>query len=213
MLLEQKIATSLANPHIASVELMDLTRETERALGEAEATAKAERERAFDPVRSPDAAEAERSVWVAEFRRDRLRSFFSQLRQRLAEVKTAERAARFQADYEAVKAKRDALAEELAELYPSLVAQLCDLFQRAETIDQECLRINSAASTGERRRLLGVELTARGLESFGIDNTAITETVKLPEWAHTDRMAWPPAKTPLGVLMAMSMVPHHDLTP
>ena len=29
--------------------------------------------------------------------------------------------------------------------YPSLVAQLCDLFQRAETVDQEFLRINSAA--------------------------------------------------------------------
>lgn len=81
MLLEQQIASSLAKPHIASVELMDLMRETKRALAAAEATATAERERAFDPVASPDAAEVERSVWAAEFRRDRLRSFFSQLRQ------------------------------------------------------------------------------------------------------------------------------------
>jgi hypothetical protein len=86
------------------------------------------------------------------------------------------------------------------------VAQLCDLFQRAETVDQECLRINSAASTGEHRRLLGVELTARGLESFSFYNPSLTEIVKLPNWKHSDRMIWPPAKIPLSVLVATSMI-------
>ena len=85
--------------------------------------------------------------------------------------------------------------------------------QTTETLDQECLRINSAASTGEHRRLLGVELTARGLESFSFYNPSLGDTVKLPEWTHSDRMAWPPPKIPLGVLMAMSMVPQHDPMP
>jgi hypothetical protein len=94
--------------------------------------------------------------------------------------------------------------------YPSLVAQLRDLFQRAETVDQECLRINSAASTGERRRLLGVELTARGLEQFTIATPSVAKDLRLPDWLHGDRLAWPPPQPSLAVLMAASMIPQYD---
>ena len=132
--------------------------ETQAALTAAETTAQAEREKALNPVTSSDSAEAEQLVWTAEFRRDRLHSFLSHLRQRLAEVEVSERVARWQEDYEAVKAERDELADEFAEHYASLTAELCDLFRRAQAVDQECDRINSEAPKGESRHLSGVKL-------------------------------------------------------
>jgi hypothetical protein len=51
-----------------------------------------------------------------------------------------------------------------------------------------------------------VELTARGLESFSFYNPSLTEIVKLPNWKHSDRMIWPPAKIPLSVLVVTSMI-------
>ena len=53
-------------------------------------------------------------------------------------------------------------------------------------------------------------LTARGLESFSISDPSLTEAAKLPDWTHSDRMAWPPPQTPLGVLLAASMAPPPD---
>jgi hypothetical protein len=41
---------------------------------------------------------------------------------------------------------------------------------------------------------LGVELASRGLQNFSISNPSIMETVKLPNWEHSDHIAWPPPK-------------------
>jgi hypothetical protein len=202
---EDRITSALANASIASAELSGLIPETQAALTAAEATAQAEREKALNPVTSSDTAEAEQLVWTAEFRRDRLRSFLSHLRQRLAQVETSERAARWQEEYEAVKKERDELADEFAERYASLTAELCDLFRCVEVLDQECDRINSEAPNGENRRLLGVELTARNLKSFSRSEPSVVVGVKLPDWSQSDRMIWPPPKTPLSVLVATSM--------
>jgi hypothetical protein len=128
------------------------------------------------------------------------------LRQRLAEVEASERLARWQEDYEAVKEERDELADEFAEVYQSLTAQFCDLFRRAEALDQECDRINSEAPKGEKRRLLGVELCARNLERFSRSEPSVVDGVKLPDWSQSDRMIWPPRKIPLSVQVARSMI-------
>ena len=63
--LEQSIANALTDPHVASADLYELISETEVALTAAEATAKAERQKALDTI-GPDAAEAEKSAWAAE---------------------------------------------------------------------------------------------------------------------------------------------------
>jgi hypothetical protein len=204
-MLEERISTALANVRITSVELRELMPETEAALAVAEATAQAERERALDAVASPDAATAEQAAWAAELRRDRWRSSLARLRQRLGEVEASEKAARRQEDYEAVEAELEALAKEFVEVYPTLTAQMCDLFRRAKAVDQKCSRINSEAPPGEKRRLLGVELTARKLESFSMVEPSVIDLVKLPDWSQSDRMIWPPPKIPLSVLVAASI--------
>ena len=78
------------------------------------------------------------------------------------------------------KAVRDALAAEMREVYPAAVAQLVDLFQRMAECDRECSRINGSAPYGEHRRLLDVELTARGVEGLLQPDVWIAEELRLP---------------------------------
>jgi hypothetical protein len=208
--LEKRIAAALADPQVTSTDLVELIDEAELAVATAEETARAEYEKALDPVASPDAAKAKRSIWAAEFSRDRLRAFLSRLWERLDEIETAEKATRWEADYAAIEAKRDALASEFAEMYPRLTAQLCDLFKRAKAIDEECARINGEALSGEHRRLLGVELTARNLGSFTRSNPSLMDAVKFSEWANSDRMVWPLPQAPLAARLAASMAPPPD---
>ena len=197
-LLEQRIAAVLADPQVTSTDLMELIDEAELAVTAAEETARAEHEKALDPIASPDVVKAKHSIWAAEFNRDRLRAFLSRLYERLDEIETAEKAARWDADYE------------FAEMYPKFAGQLCDLFGRARAVDQECSRLNSEALSGEHRRLLGVELTARNLGSFTRSNPSLMDAVKLPDWANSDRMVWPPPQAPLAALLAASMAPPPD---
>ena len=136
--LEERITRVLANARITSLELTQLIPDAEAALAAAAATAEAEREKALDAVASRDSAKAEQSAWAAEFRRDRWRSSLTRLRQRLGEVEASERQRDWVEDYDTVKAKRDAVAKEFAERYPTLTAELCDLFRRAEAVDEEC---------------------------------------------------------------------------
>jgi hypothetical protein len=64
--LDERIASALANAKITSAEVMELIAETEAALTMAEQRAEAEREKALNPIASPDASEAERLAWAAE---------------------------------------------------------------------------------------------------------------------------------------------------
>jgi hypothetical protein len=186
--LEKKIATALADKDIASSNLAALFAETETAIAAADQAAEAEREKALDPALSPDPKAAREAIVAAEFARDRLRTLLP----RLQEAQAAEYAERWASEYERVQAKRDELARRYAE-YPKIVARLVDLFGSAKALDEEVSRVNGSAPPGEHRRLRGVELSARGLESLTAD-PPIAKAVQLPDWAHSARMAWPPPR-------------------
>ena len=47
---------------------------------------------------------------------------------------------------------------------------------------------------GEHRRLRGVELSARGLESFSTADPPIAKGVQPPDWAQSARTVWPPPR-------------------
>jgi hypothetical protein len=109
-------------------------------------------------------------------------------------VEAAEYAARWEPDFKRVEAQRDALAAEMRDAYPAAVAQLADIFQRAAECDRECSRINGSAPDGERRRLRGVELAARGVEGLLQPDVYLAETLRLPFfWRDSGPIyAWPP---------------------
>ncbi len=115
------------------------------------------------------------------------------LHEKLAEAKSAEYSAKWNAAYERTEAKRDALAAEFAETYPTMVASLVDLFQRMASCDHECDAVNSSAPGGDRRRLKRCEVKARGLEDFSSYSPPILRELRLPEWERS-RAWWPPQR-------------------
>ena len=77
---------------------------------------------------------------------------------------------------------------------PSSWRRLVDLFESDKAVDEKVSRINRSGPPGEHRRLLGVELTARGLESFSTTDPPIAKGVQLPDWAQSARMVWQPPR-------------------
>jgi hypothetical protein len=150
--------------------------------------------RLLDPIASPDPIKARAAMEDAAFCRDRLRTVLPRLHVRLKQVEAAEYVAKWEPDFKRVEAQRDALAGEMREVYPAAVAQLGDLFERMAQCDRECSRINRSAPPGDRRRLLRVELTARGVEGLLQPDVWIAEMLRLPFfWRDSGPIyAWPP---------------------
>jgi len=206
--LEKRIRSALTH-RISSSKLAALIAETEDAISAADETATEERARALDIVAATDAAKARETMQAAEFARERLRTVLPRLDARLQQVEAEEYAASWEPEFQRVQALRDELAREYAAKYPALMAELIDLFRRAEAIDKEVSRVNGSAPYGEHRRLLEVELTARGLKEFTRDNPPIAPAVQLPEFEFSGRMAWPVPTTPWAAQFAASMVRSH----
>jgi hypothetical protein len=117
---------------------------------------------------------------------------------------------RWFADFERVEARRDAAAAKFAEAYPRLLAELVALFREGDDIDVDCARVNGGAPVNEPRRLLSVELTARGLTDF-TTKPSITATVRLPDW-DSGQIIWPVQRpNDLALSVAASMMPPHDI--
>jgi hypothetical protein len=195
--LEERIAAALTDT-VASCDLSALISEVGEAIAAADATAERERVRALDPIASP-AVKARAAMEDAAFTRDRLRTALPRLQARLKVMEAAEYLARWEPEYERVKAVRDALAAEMREVYPPVVAQLADLFQRTAQCDRECSRINGSATDNEHRRLLRVDLTARGVKSLLQPDVWIAEMLRLPFfWRDSGPIyAWPPPTPPV----------------
>jgi hypothetical protein len=196
--LEQKIASALADDSITSTALAELITEVEIAIVAADKVAEEEREKALDPLASPDAKKARAAMEDAEFRRDRLRTVLPRLQQRFSVVEAHERYERWLKDYERVKDKRDAAAEELKVIYPEFEAKLVGLLLRIEEVDREAKRVNSEKpfdakeANGDGRWLLETELVARGLDHFRIHDLQIMRDLKLPQFEAGAQLAWPP---------------------
>ena len=126
----------------------------------------------------------------------------------LAAVREREEYDRWLPEYEAVEAERDALAQEVADVYPKLAEPMVDLFQHAAAVDAKVQQVTGMAANlvNEPRRLLGVELTARGLKGFTGNNPSLAERVQLPEFKEGSKMVWPPRTVPPTVLIAKNMM-------
>ena len=104
--LESCIASSLVSDDIKSSDLAKLITETEGAIAAADKAAEEERERALDPIASPDATKARETLQAAEFTRDRLKTVLPRLQKRHNELQELEYYAAWRADFERVEAKR-----------------------------------------------------------------------------------------------------------
>jgi hypothetical protein len=131
---------------------------------------------------------------------------------RLTDVLAAEAHARWRADFERTEKRRDEAAAKFARLCPELLAGLVGLFREADAADQECLRVNATAPANEPRRLVGVELTARNLTAYSSTQPSISATIRLPDYDHSDHMAWPVQRpNDFAVAVAESMRAPRDV--
>jgi hypothetical protein len=207
--LEQRIATVLSSDTTSDVVAILIT-EVETAIVAADNAAEAEREKALDPIASPDAAKAHEAMQMVEFSRDRLRTALPRLQARLEQLQAEEYLTQWRSDYEKLKVKRDGLAEELRAIYPVFETKITDLLTRIAANDAELSRLHQARPGGVALHLLGAELVARDLERFRSLEPSIAQELKLPTFAPGQRLAWPPSQPALAVMVAQSMAPPHD---
>ena len=111
-------------------------------------------------------------------------------------VLAVEEDARRWAAYEGVKAERDKLAAELAELYPAIEDKLTELLERIDENNRQIEHINTRSLPSGAQRLDVAELVARGLPSFTpkpyVDAPRITKELRLPTFAYPGEWyAWP----------------------
>jgi hypothetical protein len=190
--LEQRAVAALSNDGASVTELAELIREVEAALPAAYAAAEEARREGADPLLSRDPVLARERVIAAELAYERADSLLPQLETRHRQLAAAERTVSWEADYERVQGERDRLAVELATTYPQAIATLVDLLARVAGCEKECARVASIAPSGEKRRLLGPELHAKGLTGFTRDTPSVTRDLRLPDWQQSATTAWPP---------------------
>lgn len=114
------------------------------------------------------------------------------------------------ADLRALAEERNALAKELRENYPTVVARLVSLFARIAANDAALSALHGSRPSGAKGYLLGAELIARGLDDFSRDQPSITRELRLPDWAESNKLLWPPPAVPAAVLLAEMVSQIHD---
>ena len=144
---------------------------------------------AMDPLISgAQAREAQALAERVRFDFARLDKLHAALVARVGDLEKAEAKADSDAEYKAAKAERDALAAEIAERYPAIVAELVSIMRRLAASNNRV----SAANAGRRGEewLYGAESIARGREDYSPTPGLLTST-KLPAPRDNAYLAWP----------------------
>jgi hypothetical protein len=186
MTLEQRIDFAIQpDAALTSVDIAALVEEAEAAI------AKAEEEHSIDLRLSLDPKAAREAIADATFAANRLRSLLTKLQARHRQVREQEQLTVWLTEYDTLKRERDALAEELREVYPDAAAKIMDMFSRLAANDEKLSNLHLARLPGVTRHLLSAELHARRLDSFSRDMPSLATLVQLFDW-NSGRQIWPP---------------------
>jgi hypothetical protein len=189
---EQQIIDALTG-NLDSYSLLDLVEQTKTAITVSENDAKIARAAALDPLQSPDPVKARATMEDAEFRSARLKSLLPKLQTRASNVAKREQYTSWCERFDPLVPKVNDAAAKLTTLYQNFVAQAVPLFAEIEKIDAEVASVSrdKPYHTNDGRSLRAIEMTARGIDNFGLYGIKILE-IKLPSWDHPDKLAWPP---------------------
>jgi hypothetical protein len=188
---------------ITSADLAALIEETETGI------AKAEKESEVDQTLALDPKAARQAIADATFAANRLRTLLSKLQARYRQLCDEEERAAWLAELDAFKPKRDALAEELRELYPDAVTKIVDLFVRINASDEALSELLQKRPAGAMGRLLSAELHARGLDGFSYNTPSLRTAAQLIDW-ETGRQIWPPSQPSMAAACAATAIPGYD---
>ena len=182
--------------------LVSLWQRTVDAIAAAKATIEVESARTLDLSNSNPGASDE-AVRVAHRTIDRLGKAIYLIKARVDALDADIYAQTWHAQANEIGAQRDALAQELAELYPSFVAKLAGVFARIDENKAAIANLHAQAPRGEPRRLIDAELAARGLERYTAEQPPLRDNLKLPRFDRPVDIAYPvpPALNPFAVAM------------
>jgi hypothetical protein len=195
--LEDKIAAAFTQSTPSNL-IGRLIGQAQDAAAAADKQATKSQDDALNPALSGnDLERARREMDDAAFRRDRLTAAASRLEGRLKEMLRAEEDARRQIEYDRAKAERDALAEEIKEVYPALARQLAELANRMAANDRALELINRARRPTGAPALKLAEALARELAhvaAAGSDAPRIAKMLRLPAFVQKPNRPyeWPP---------------------
>jgi len=194
--LDDRIAAAFL-PGAISTDVEELIANAEAAAASSEEAVVVARASALDPMLAAERVQAaRREMEDASFRRDRLLTAVTKLKDRLQQLKAQETNEKRWQAYEAVKAERDKLSAELKEIYPTFTARLADLLARIQANDREVDRINLRARPDGAEWLRSVELVARELSGWN-DGTAtvprLVRDLRLPAFEYDRHVlnVWP----------------------
>jgi hypothetical protein len=182
--LDARIAGAFADGAKSS-DVAVLLKDAERAAADMAESASQARNHALDPTLSgSELIDARKCMEDAAFQRDRLQAASEKLRERLAELKDHEENARRQVAYVKAGAVRDALAKELADVYPAFAQKLAELLPRIVANNREIEYINTHGLPKGADRLLIAELKTRALPWVvnSIETPRIIDQLYLPPW-------------------------------
>jgi hypothetical protein len=200
--LETKIADAFTAKRVTIPVLEALSTELEAGIEAATANVKKLREAVLDPIAYPNRTEAKAAIDDAEFALSRLLTLRPRLSRRMQQVEQRHIHALWYQDFRKVEAQRDKAVEQFRERYPALINELLELLHTTRQVDAECARVDRSAPVNEPRRLLGVELTARGLHTFTTAEPEIADNIVLPD-SRGARLLWPPPPQNPSLLLSV----------
>ena len=198
--LADRIAAALRE-ETSSEEITALIADSEQSRSRAENDREAAQVRALDPTAGvEEACAAKRKADDLCFEVDRLESALDALRTAQSEAKEREADAVRRAAFDAAVAERDALVQELREVYPQIERRLAELVGRIAANNATLERVNSNLPSGSPGLAEAEEIARGGREKFGgrpeYLAQRITCRLRLPrfEFDPRDPDVWPAAR-------------------
>jgi hypothetical protein len=197
-MLEERIDVALQpDAAVTSADLFALIDEAETDIATADQLWRGDQTSSVDP------AAARQVITDAILAADRLRPLLAKLQARYEQVHEQEQAgwwaareAAWLTEYDALKGERDALAEELREVYPDAARKIANVLGRITTNDEALAELHRSRPDGVEQYLRSAELHARGLESFSQNTPSLLSSVHLVDW-DTGRQIWPLPRSPV----------------
>ena len=128
---------------------------------------------------------------------------------RYREVRDQEQSTDWRAEYEVMKRERDALAQEVRDVYPEAAYKIVDLFVRITDNNKALSELHQARPAGVMEHLVSAELQARGIDRFTRDVPSLLTSVSLFDF-DSGRQVWPPRQPPMAAAFAATFVPAYN---
>lgn len=192
--LDARISTALRAEDTDREAFMTLWREAFDSITAAKETVETESANLLD-IENPDPDASDDKVIKAQRAIDRLTIAIRRLKERVLELDAAAAEDAWQAEADKLEGLRDKLAQELAELYPSFVENVADLFARIDVNTAMIRNLNARAPSvrwGDKQRcLIDAELKARNLDRYSAAQPPLRDKLKLPDWTEPAAIAFP----------------------